>query len=243
MKNILYPKSIKKKKKCESIDFSNKNDKNNHKKLILKFDAIKRNVFINSPKNSLSQFINGNIINKNRKTISDYFNEKTYIVNQTLNPKNHKISSLNKNDMKLKYKNYLLKKNNKKSYDFNSEVQARYNQNILNKMNNMKNKNSCILSIRKNSNSIDLNNINYRNFTKYYANTFKNKSKEKEKESYSKDLFKKVLTSKIVNKNRKAEKLKYGNNFVNSESNSLPFTIKVNTSNFLSKFKGKYKKE
>ena len=243
VKNILCPKSIKKKKKCESTDFSNNNDNNNHKKLILKFESLKRNTFINSPKNSLSQFISGNIINKNRKAISDYFNEKISIVNQTLNPKNHKISSLNQNDMKLKYKNFILTKNNKKSYDFNSEVQTRYKQNILNKINSIKNKNSCILSIRKNSNSIDLNNINYSNFTKYYTNTFKNKSKEKDKESYSKDLFKKVLTNKIVNKNRKEEKLKYGNNNVNSGSNTLPFTIKVNTSNFLSKFKGKYKKE
>ena len=241
--NILCPKSIKKKKKFESIDFSKNNDNNSHQKLILKFDSLKRNTFINSPKNSLSQFTNGNIINKNRKAISDYFNEKTYIVNQTLNPKIHIISSLNQNDMKLKYKNYILSKNNKKSYDFNSEVQTRYNQNILNKINSMKNKNSSILSIRKNSNSIDLNNINYSNFTKYYMSTFKNKSKEKDKESYSKVLFKKVLTSKFVNKNRKGEKLKYGNNIANNGSNTLPFTIKVNTSNFLSKFKGKYKKE
>ena len=243
VKNIICPKSIKKKKKCESIDFSNNNNNNSHKKLILKFDTLKRNTLINSPKNSLSQFISGNIINKNRKAISDYFNEKISIVNQTLNPKNHKISSFNQNDMKLKYKKYILTKNNKKSYDFNSEVQTRYKQNILNKMNSLKNKNSCVLSIRKNSNSIDLNNINYSNFTKYYTNTFKNKSKEKDKESYSKDLFKKVLTNKNVNKNRKVEKLKYGNNIVNSGSNTLPFTIKVNTSNFLSKFKGKYKKE
>ena len=244
--NILYPKSIKKKKKCESIDFSNNNVKNNHKKLILKFEALKRNPVVNSPKNSLSQFIKGNIMNKNRKTISDYFTEKTHISNQTLNPKSQKITNLNQNDMKLKYKNFILSKNNKKSYDFNSEVQTRYKQNILNKINSIKNKNSSVLSIRKNSNSIDLNNINYSNFTKYYNNntySFKNKSKEKEKESYYKDLFKKVLTNKIVNKNRKGVKLKYGYNIADSGSHTLPFTIKVNTSNFLSKFKGKYKKK
>ena len=243
---LLSSKTIEKRKKCESIDFVNNsnNEFSNHKKLILKLESLKRKGFINSPKNSFSQFLNRN--NNKKKIITDYLTERPYLFNQSLIPKKHlsTISQYSQNDIRSKYKNFILEKNNKKSYDFNSDTQTKYNQKILNKINNLKNnKNMCISSIKKNSNSFNLNNINYSNYNTYYNHTLRNKSKEREDENDSKDLFKKIMSYKI-SKNKKEDKFIKNNNIKNLEnSNKLHFTIKVNTSNFLSKIKSKYKKE
>ena len=207
-------------------------------------ESLKRKGFINSPKNSFSQFLNRN--NNKKKIITDYLTERPYLFNQSLIPKKHlsTISQYSQNDIRSKYKNFILEKNNKKSYDFNSDTQTKYNQKILNKINNLKNnKNMCISSIKKNSNSFNLNNINYSNYNTYYNHTLRNKSKEREDENDSKDLFKKIMSYKI-SKNKKEDKFIKNNNIKNLEnSNKLHFTIKVNTSNFLSKIKSKYKKE
>ena len=241
---LLDSKSIEKRKKCESIDFSN-NEYHHNKYVFTKIDSIKRNSYVYSPKNSFSHFINKNI--KKNKMINDYFNEKAFLFNQPTIPSQQDMYTINQNDMRTKYKTILLTKNNKKSYDFNSDIQKRYKQNILNKINNLKNMNKdyCLSNIRKssNSNSIDLNNINYSN--RFYSNSLKNKSKDKDKESDNKDLFKKIMCFKMNNKNKNKteEKVTKSNNKINEKkNNNIPMTIKVNTSNFLSKIKEKYKK-
>ena len=241
-KKLLDSKSIEKRKKCESIDFSN-SEYHHNKYVFTKIDSIKRNSYIYSPKNSFSHFINKNI--KNNKMINEYFTERAFLFNQPTMPSQQHMYTISQNDIRSKYKTILLTKNNKKSYDFNSDIQKRYKQNILNKINNLKNKDYCISNIRKstNSNSIDLNNINYNN--RFYSNSLKNKSKEKEKENDNKDLFKKIMSFKINNrnKNKTEEKVAKSNNKINEKkNNNIPMTIKVNTSNFLSKIKEKYKK-
>ena len=243
-KKLLDSKSIEKRKKCESIDFSN-SEYHHNKYAFTKIDSIKRNSYIYSPKNSFSHFINKNI--KNNKMINEYFTERAFLFNQPTMPSQQHMYTISQNDIRSKYKTILLTKNNKKSYDFNSDIQKRYKQNILNKINNLKNMNKdyCISNIRKstNSNSIDLNNINYNN--RFYSNSLKNKSKEKEKENDNKDLFKKIMSFKINNrnKNKTEEKVAKSNNKINEKkNNNIPMTIKVNTSNFLSKIKEKYKK-
>ena len=55
VKNILF--DTEKKKKCESIDFSN-SDFSKHKNIFSKIDSTKRNSYIFSPKNTFSNYIN-----------------------------------------------------------------------------------------------------------------------------------------------------------------------------------------
>ena len=153
------------------------------------------------------------------------------------------MNTIIKNDLRNKYKYIILTKNNKKSYDFNSEIQKRYKQNILSKINNLKNVNSNFNGVNLlNSYSIDLNFINYKNKTySNYFNDKKGKSKEKDKKSDGEDLFKKIMSYKIGIKNKKEEKRSTINSISNNTNNNLPLTIRVNTSNFLSKIKEKYK--
>ena len=232
-KILLNSKSLIKNKKCESLDFSN--EYHNNKILFFKNEEInsKRNSYIYSPKNSFTSFKNQN--NKNNKILNGYFTEKPFKFIQSFVPKQPALTP-SQNDKRKKYKNILLTKNNKKSYDFNSDIQRRYKQSILNKINNLKNNNnSCLSFINKNSYSIDLNNLN--NNIKFYQNSFK-KSKEKFQKNNNKDLFNKIMSFKISNKNKKEEELSK-----NSNNNIFPLTIKVNTDKFLSKIKRKNKKQ
>ena len=114
---------------------------------------------------------------------------------------------------------------------------------------NNPNKNIYLSIFRKGpeSNSIDFNSFNYNN-NKYCSNTYRNPSKDKDKEEDNKDLFKKIMSFKM-NKNKmkykneeKMAKSNKGNEKKNINMNlNLPMTIKVNTSNFLSKIKSKNK--
>ena len=231
IKNLLMDsKSIEKKKKNESLDFSS-SDYCIHRKFFPKFDSTKRNSYIYSPKNSFSNIIKSK--NKINKIVKDYLTERSIKFNQTIIPKRF-IYTVNQNELKNKYKSIILKKNNKKSYDFNSDIFKRYNQNILNKINNLKNtnKNYNLSKIKEKSYSIDLNILNYNN--KY--NSYNYKNKEKDKKNNGKDLFKKIMNFK--NDNKTEEKISKVNN---SQNNNIPITIKVNTKKFLSKIKEKYK--
>ena len=231
IKNLLMDsKSIEKKKKSESLDFS-RSDYCIHRKFFPKFDSTKRNSYIYSPKNSFSNIIKSK--NKINKIVKDYLTERSIKFNQTIIPKRF-IYTVNQNELKNKYKSIILKKNNKKSYDFNSDIFKRYNQNILNKINNLKNtnKNYNLSKIKEKSYSIDLNILNYNN--KY--NSYNYKNKEKDKKNNGKDLFKKIMNFK--NDNKTEEKISKVNN---SQNNNIPITIKVNTKKFLSKIKEKYK--
>ena len=233
-KILLDSKSIEKKKKCESIDFTNREI--GHKNFFSKIESIKRNSYIYSPKNSFSHFIKSN--DKRNNIINGYLTERTsYIFNQSGIPKQN-ISKINQSEIRNKYKTILLTKNNKKSYDFNWDIQKRYKQNILDKINNLKNtnKNACFSSIRKSFNSIDINGLKHND--NLYSNSFKNKSIEKIENNNS---FKKSFNFKIK-KNKKEEKITKNNNINNNnhiQSNNLPLTIRVNTCNFLLKKKGK----
>ena len=236
IKNILSDsRSIEKKKKCESIDFSN-SDFSKHKNMFSKIDSTKRNSYIFSPKNTFTNFINSK--NKKSNIFNDYFTEKTFLFNQTIIPKQKMRSTISQNDIRNKYKSIILTKNNKKSYDFNSNIQNRYNRNFMNKINNLKNtsKNYNLPNIKKNSYSIDLNILNYNNKTNCYI--CKNKSKEKDKKNNSKDLFKKIMNFNNEDRNKKEEN---NNNISSNKCNNIPLTIRVNTSNFLTKIREKYK--
>ena len=248
--NLTNFKSLDKKKKCESIDFSSR-ENHNKKNVFKKIDSIKRNSYIYSPKNSLSNFLKNKNKNNNKnngnKIINDYFTDRQSSYNQTTMPMQHTCNT-SQNNMRSKYKAILLTKNNKKSYDFNSDIQKKYKQNILNTINNP-NKNIYLSIFRKGpeSNSIDFNSFNYNN-NKYCSNTYRNPSKDKDKEEDNKDLFKKIMSFKM-NKNKmkykneeKMAKSNKGNEKKNINMNlNLPMTIKVNTSNFLSKIKSKNK--
>jgi hypothetical protein len=236
-------KSIEKRKKCESIDFSSREhyyNKNIFKNIFKKIESVKRNSYIYSPRSSLSNFLN----TKNTKIINDYFPERQFIVTQSIFP-SHNTCNISKNDIRSKYKAILLTKNNKKSYDFNSDIRKKYKQNILNATNYLKkNFYSSIFRKKPESNSIDLNTISYSN--KYSSNTYRNQSKDKDKENENKDLFKKIMSFKMnKNKNKKEDKFAKSNNKIKEmKSINLPLTtmtIKVNTSNFLSRIKSKNK--
>ena len=228
---LLPPKSAEKKKKCESIDFSN-NEYYKHHTILSKMDSTKRNSYVYSPKYSFSNFLNSN---REKRKLTKFFFQERPLFNQTIIPKQY-LNTISKNDIRSKYKYIILTKNNKKSYDFNSEIQKKYKQNILSKINNLKNINSNVGRIKKNSYSIDLNNSNNKTYSNYF-NCKNNKSKEKYKKSDSQDLFKKIMSYKIGIKNKKEEKRAK----INNTNNNLPLTIRVNTSNFLSKIKEKYK--
>ena len=230
IKNILLDsKSIEKKNKYESIDFSN-SDYCIHKKFFSKFGSNKRNSYIYSPKNYFNMFLKSNTL-KNNKKDKEYLIKRSILFNKTITPKQDVFSN-SQNVLKNKYKSIILKKNNQKSYDFNSDILLKYNQNILNKTNNSKNANK--MKIKKKFYSIDLNIINYNN--KYNSINQKNKSKEKEKKNDSKDLFK--IMKDFPNDNKNEEKKSRIND---NQKNPFPMTIKVNTKNFLSKIKEKYK--
>ena len=224
IKNMLLDsKSFEKKNKYESIELTN-SDYCIHKNFFSKFDSSKRNSCKYSPRNSFSNSIKSN--NKTKKLI-----ENQILFNQTIVPKKDIYAINNQIELKNKYKSILLTRNNKKSYDFNSDNFKRYNNNILNRINNLKNTNKNYLSskIKKNSYSIDLNNINFINYT--------NKSKEKDKNNNSENLFKKIVNFKNVDK-KEQKKSKVNNS---NQKGNFPTAIKVNTKNFLSKIKEKYK--
>ena len=235
IKNILFDsRSTEKKKKGESIDFSN-SDFSKHKNIFSKIDSTKRNSYIFSPKNTFSNFINSK--NKKSNILNDYFTERTFLFNQTIKPKQKMRTTISQNDIRNKYISIILTKNNKKSYDFNSDFQNRYNRNFFNKINNLQNTNKNYLpNIKKNSYSIDFNILNYNNKANSFI--FKNKSKEKDRSNNSKDLFKKIMKFNNENRNKKDEK---NNNKSNNKCNNIPLTIRVNTSNFMTKIKEKYK--
>ena len=215
---ILDSKSIEKKNKYESIDFSN-SDYCIHKKFLSKFGSNRRNSYIYSPKNSFNIFQKSNTSKKN-KNDKEYLIKRSILFNKTLTSKQNAFTN-SPNDLKNKYKSFILKKNNQKSYDFNSDILLKYNQNILNKINNLKNTNK--MKIKKYFYSIDLNNS-------------KNKNKGKDKKKNYKDLFK--IMKDFPNDNKNEDKKTIIND---NQKNPFPKTIKVNTKNFLSKLKEKYK--
>ena len=246
-KNILF--------NSKSIDFQKK-DFFKHKKLSLKMNHNKKKDVFNSPLNSLNFLTNEknkNKIKNNNKFI--YLNEKTYLVNPKNSPNNFR--QINKNETNIKYKNFLSKKNNKKSCDLNHEIMYQSKKNILNKINTIRNPSNLFLSIidSNNSNSIDYANFNFNNrcYTNYNNNTLNINTQTKNNElmqfsaqqnkkeninnKNNTNVFKKIMCNRIKNMQNRKKRI-YRNNKINTENN-LPSTIKVDTSKFLSNFKGK----
>ena len=111
-----------------------------------------------------------------------------------------------------------------------------------------RNSNNLYLSIiENNSNSVDVNNNEgYSNNNLYNASTIMNKnelitfSAQDKKKMNNKNayMFKKIMNHRIQNIQKKKDR-RINRNYKISTENNLPLTIRVDTSKFLSNFKGK----
>jgi hypothetical protein len=249
--NILYSKSI---------DFQ-KNYFTKFKKLSLKMNpgANNQKEIYNSPLHSLNYLI----IDKNKKknirlrNINMNSEDKNTLFNHRTSQNNFK--NITKNDPKLKYKTFIHSKNTKKSCDLNQESQHLHKSKVLSKIcilnplntlnnNASRNSNNLYLSIiENNSNSVDVNNNEgYSNNNLYNASTIMNKnelitfSAQDKKKMNNKNayMFKKIMNHRIQNIQKKKDR-RINRNYKISTENNLPLTIRVDTSKFLSNFKGK----
>ena len=97
---ILDSKSIEKKNKYESIDFSN-SDYCIHKKFFSKFGSNRRNLYIYSPKNSFNIFLKSNTSKKNKKD-KQLLIKRSILFNKTITPKQDVFAN-SQNVLKNKY--------------------------------------------------------------------------------------------------------------------------------------------
>ena len=249
--NILYSKSI---------DFK-KNYFTKSKKLSLKINpgTNKQKEILNSPLHSLNSLANDKIKKKNIRLNNMNMNseEKNTLFNHKTSQNIFK--TVTKNDQKVKCRKYLHSQFAKKSYDLNQESQHLSKSKVLSKIrtlnslnilnnNALKNSNNLYLSIiENNSNSVDANsNEGYSNNNLYNActNLSKNelitfsaqdKKKINNKNAY---MFKKIMNHRIQNMQKRKDK-RINRNYKITNDNNLPLTIRVDTSKFLSNFKGK----
>ena len=197
-----------------------------HKKVFLNMNTIKRKTIIKSPFSSLN-IIKDNNNNNNKKL----YNLKEKI--QKSNANNY--LSINKSDTKSKYKNFLHKKYIKKSYDLNQEIKNKSKINILNKINTINTNNLYLSIFENNSNSIELNHDKKNNELSTNELSIQSKKKDNSKRD---TIFKKVMSLKIHNLKRRKEGKITKNNIIKNDNN-LPLSLRIDTNNFLSKFKGK----
>jgi hypothetical protein len=250
--NILYSKSI---------DFQ-KNYFTKPKKLSLKMNpgGNKQKEIFNSPLNSINNLINDKNKKKNIRLNNMNMNseDKNTLFNHRTSQNNFK--TITKNDHpKIKYRNFHHSKITKKSCDLNHESQHLYKSKVLSKIrtlnslntlnnNALKNSNNLYLSIIENySNSVDGNsNEGYSNNNLYNASTNVNKNElitfsaqDKKKMNNKKaNIYKKIMNHRIQNMQKRKDK-RINRNYKISTENNLPLTIRVDTSKFLSNFKGK----
>ena len=94
-----------------------------------------------------------------------------------------------------------------------------------------------------NSHSIETNNC--KKNSDYYSNEFSLQIKKKDNNNSKREkdsIFKKVMCLKIGNLKRKKENKITKNNFIKNDNNlPLPLSLRIDTNNFLSKYKGKWK--
>ena len=249
--NILYSKSI---------DFQ-KNYFTKPKKLSLKMNpgTNKQKELFNSPLHSLNNLINDKNKKKNIRLNNMNMNseEKNTLFNHRTSQNNFK--TITKNDPKIKYRNYLHSKITKKSCDLNQESQHLYKSKVLNKIrtlnslntlnnNALKNSNNLYLSIiENNSNSAEMNsNEGYSNNNLYNVSTSMNRNElitfsaqdKKKMNNKNTNMFKKIMNHRIQNMQKRKDR-RINRNYKISTENNLPLTIRVDTSKFLSNFKGK----
>ena len=229
-------------KNDESIDYDN-NIFSKQRKAFLKVNSYGKNHLINSPLNTLNVQTNRNNNIKNKKLFN--LKKKAYSNKQKVNSNN--LNKINNN--KSENNNYYVhKKYTKKSCDLNLEKQNKCKKNILSKIYNTNIINNYTSKFQNKSKSIDSHKRYYSNNTicisKKLQKTNTNEliklpiqERKTERDKYNK-IFKKIISIKIPNlKKRKDSRIIKGNIIKNE--NNIPLSIKINTSNFLSKFKGK----
>ena len=249
--NILYSKSI---------DFQ-KNYFIKPKKLSLnmKPGSNKQKEIFNSPLHSVNSLVNDKNKKKNIRLKNMNMNSEDKITLFKQRKSQNNFKTITKNDPKVKYRNLLHNKITKKSYDLNQGSQPLYKSKVLNKirtlnpLNTLNNnafrnsKNLYLSIIENNSNSVDANsNEGYSNSNLYNASTYVNKneivtfSTQEKKKMNNKNayMFKKIMNHRIQNMQKRKDR-RINRNYKISNENNLPLTIRVDTSKFLSNFKGK----
>ena len=222
--------------------------KSKGKNLFLNMNTIKKKTIIKSPFSSLN-IMKENKNNKNYKKIYN-LKEKSQIclTNNFINNKNN--HSINRSDTKEKYKKYLKRKNIKKSCDLNQEFKdkdkSKSKINILNKINTINTNNLYLSIFENNSNSIDTN--HFKKNSDFYTNEFSLQIKKKDNfnninnnncKKEKDKMFKKVMCLKINNLKRKKEGKNVKNTIIKSDNNLPPLSLRIDSSNILSKYKAK----
>ena len=230
--NILFSSY---RKNNESTD-NQGNGFSNHKRLFFKINSNKKKYII-SPLNSLNNIKNRNN-NIKAKKLFNIINQKKI---------SNELKRKNQINLKNKYKNFINKKKIKKSCDLNQEIHKKCKKNILNKINTDTN-NFYSSIFESNSNSIDFNynacshnnqlNSNIDNLKKKNNIELAQISVQERKTTENHRLFKKIIALKIENLKKRKDNKIIKNNIIKNDNN-LNLAIKVNTTNFLSKYKGK----
>ena len=215
-----------------------------HKKLFLKINSYKQNHLINSPFNSFNTQPNENKIIKNNRFFN--LNKKTHSINQKTNP--YKFRKIKKYDIKNENKKSpIYKKNLKKSCDLNQEREKKCKNNILNKINSTNDTNNLYKSDLDNSNIVEFKQkfneknclLNSENLKRINKNgVIQLSGNEQKNENDKSKIFKKIMAIKIKNYIKRKDRRIIQDNIIKKDKD-LPLSIKVNSSNFLSKFKGK----